>query len=90
MQTSLLQWLANIGWAAFTWSLAGLLLLNAGAAAFMVARGTRDVVQRFTGAWLAANLLLLVVGVGIPAITAIARLTLLAVRMVVPEIAVGS
>jgi hypothetical protein len=89
MQTSLLQWLANVGWTAFTWSLGGLLLLNVGAAAFMLTRGSRDVVQRFTGLWLAANLLLLAVGVGVPAITAIARLTLLAVRAVVPEIAIG-
>jgi nitrate reductase gamma subunit len=90
MQSSLMQWLASVGWTAFTWALAGLLLLNAGAVALLIRRRDRHMVQRYTSLWLAGNLLLVTVGVGIPAITAVARLALLGASTVVPEIVVSS
>lgn len=89
MQPSLMQWLAGLGWTAFSWSLAGLLLLNAGAAFAMITRRDRDTVQRYTSFWLAGNLLLLAVGIGIPAITAVARLVLLGMSAVIPGVTIG-
>jgi hypothetical protein len=90
MQPSLMQWLASVGWTAFTWALAGLLLLNVGAVALLILRRDRHAVQRYTSFWLAGNLLLVAVGVGIPAITAVARLALLGASTVVPEIVLSS
>lgn len=85
MQVPLTQWLAGVGWIAFTWALAALILVNAAAFLLFSARGNRDHVARYTSWWLAANLLLIAIGVGVPAITAVARLALVAARVVLPE-----
>lgn len=84
METGLMEWLAAFGWRAFTWSLAGLLLLNAAAAIGFILRGTRGTVHRWTAAWLAGNLLLLAIGVGVPTMTTLARLVVTGAQRAVP------
>lgn len=89
MQASLTQWLAGIGWTAFTWALAALILVNVGAFVLFTSRGDRSLVERYTSWWLAANFLLLAIGVGIPAITAVARLAILGASAVLPGVVVA-
>ncbi len=84
MDTVLTEWLAGIGWRAFTWALAGLLLLNGAAAISFVLHGSRGLVQRWTSLWLAGNLLLLAMGIGVPAVTAMARLVVTVTQRAVP------
>ena len=84
MDTVLTEWLAGMGWRAFTWSLAGLLLLNGAAAIAFVLQGSRGLVQRWTSVWLAGNLLLLVMGIGVPATTSTARLVVSVAQLSVP------
>lgn len=85
MDSSLLQWLAGIGWTAFSWALAGLLLLNAAAVTMLIVSRDRTLVQRFTSLWLAGNLLLLCIGVGVPSVTAVARLAVMGAKAVIPN-----
>lgn len=84
MDTVLTEWLAGMGWRAFTWSLAGLLLLNGAAAIAFVLQGSRGLVQRWTSVWLAGNLLLLAVGIGVPATTSTARVVVSVAQLSVP------
>jgi hypothetical protein len=90
MQATITQWLAGIGWTAFTWALAALIVVNVGAFVAFTSRGDRSLVERYTSWWLAANLFLLSIGVGIPAITAVTRLALLGASAVLPEIRVSA
>lgn len=84
MESSLLQWLTGIGWTAFTWALGGLLLLNGAAVTLWIVKPDRMLVQRYTSLWLAGNLLLVAIGVGVPTITAVARLAVMGARAVTP------
>jgi hypothetical protein len=84
VEQSLAGLLARVGWAAFTVALAGLLLLNGAAIALWVWRKDRALVQRWVAPWLAGNVLLVLVGVGVPAVTSAARLVILTVGNTVP------
>lgn len=86
MQATLTQWLAGVGWTAFTWALAALILVNVGAFVLFTSRGDRSLVERYTSWWLAANFFLLAIGVGVPAITAVARLAILGASAVLPDV----
>ncbi len=86
MLTSMTDWLGNLGWTAFAWALGALLMLNVASVALLLTRRDRELVQRYTALWLAANLLLVAIGVGVPAITAVARLTLMGIGAVVPDL----
>ena len=86
MLTSLAHWLGSLGWTAFAGALGALLVLNAASVALLLTRRDRELVQRYTALWLAVNLLLIAIGVGIPAITAVARLTLMGLGAVVPDL----
>jgi hypothetical protein len=86
MQATLTQWLAGIGWTAFIWALAALIIINVGAFIAFTARGDRALVERYTTWWLGANLFLLAIGVGIPAITAVTRLAILGASVVLPDV----
>jgi len=79
MDTALFDWLASIGSRAFTYSLWAFVLVNGAAvAAFFITRD-RALVNRWTGRLLAANLALVTTGVGVPVLTAMARIALTAV-----------
>lgn len=73
--------LSRVGWTAFSLSLGAWLLLNGGAAMVLWWRRDRTLVQKYTPWWLALNVLLIAIGVGVPAATAAAQLV---VRVVQP------
>lgn len=86
MDRTLLEWLSGLGWSAFTWSLGGLLLGNGVALLLFFRKRDRALVQQYTSLWLGANLLLVAIGVGVPAIAAVARLAVLGARTVAPAL----
>ncbi|MFP5353654.1 MAG: hypothetical protein ACLGIK_00640 [Gemmatimonadota bacterium] len=79
METALLDWLARTGSRAFTLSLGAFVLVNGAAIAAVVVTRDRSLVNRWTGRILAANLLLAGTGLGIPLLTTVTRLGILAV-----------
>lgn len=79
METALLDWLARTGSRAFTYSAWGFVLVNGAAAAAVVLTRDRTLVNRWTARVLAANLVLLGTGLGVPMLTSIARLAITAV-----------
>ncbi len=88
METAVLDWLARVGSGAFTYSAALFVLVNGAAAVAVVTTRDRTLVNRWTGRLLAANLVLVGTGIGIPLLTAVTRLGILAVtpsqRVIVP------
>jgi predicted membrane-bound mannosyltransferase len=78
MEQSVVSWLGQVGWNAFVWSLGGLILLNGAAIALWIWRKDRDLVHRYVAPWLAANALLIMMGVGVPAVASAGRLIVLA------------
>lgn len=79
METPILQWLANVGTRAFTVSLWLFVLINGAALAAIVISRDRALVNRWTGRLLATNLVLAGTGLGIPVLTAVARVAVSAV-----------
>ncbi|GMV10853.1 MAG TPA: hypothetical protein PKC83_02320 [Gemmatimonadaceae bacterium] len=79
METALLEWLARIGSGAFTLSLGAFVLLNGAAVVAVVVTRDRSLVNRWTGRILAANLVLAGTGLGIPLVTTVTRLGIMAV-----------
>lgn len=79
MEIALLEWLARAGSRAFAYSLGAFVFLNGAAIAVVVVTRDRSLVSRWTGRILAANLVLAGTGLGIPLLTTVARLGILAV-----------
>ncbi len=77
MGSSTVEWLGRLGWGTFVVALAGLLIVNGAAIAAWIARRDRELVRRWVAPWLAANLLIVFVGVAVPAVTSAARLAIL-------------
>jgi len=73
MENSVLDWLASVGSTAFRWSAVGFVLVNAAAVAAVVLTKDRTLVNRWTGRILAANLVLVGTGIGIPLVAAASR-----------------
>jgi ABC-type molybdate transport system permease subunit len=91
MESSVLEWLAGIGAAAFRWSAMAFLVVNGVAIATLILTRDRALVNRWTGRVLAANLVLAGTGLGIPLVTAVTRLAVAAVlpggvQRVAPEV----
>jgi hypothetical protein len=78
MDRVVLDWLGRVGWIAFSWGLAGLLVLNITAIVLFLRRRDRTLVDRWTAPWLAMNVLLLAIAVGVPTVTTAARLVVVA------------
>lgn len=78
MESTFVDWLANVGSSAFSYSLAAFVLLNGAAIAAVAITRDRSIVNRWTARLLAANLVLVGTGVGIPVLTAVARLGVIA------------
>lgn len=74
--------LSRLGWAAFTLAFGSWLLLNGGAALLLWWKRDCALVQRYTSWWVALNVLLLAIGVGVPAMTAAAQLAVRALQPV--------
>jgi len=75
MESSIVEWLANVGSKAFAWSLGIFLIVNAAAAIAFMVRRDRALVNRWAGRVLAVDLLLVGTGVGVPLMTTVARMT---------------
>lgn len=73
MEPTVVSVLDSIRQVSFTVSLWAFLLLNGGAALLIAATRRRDLVQKFTSPWLAANILLLGTGVGVPMVAGVAK-----------------
>ncbi|MEZ4457801.1 MAG: hypothetical protein R2882_14820 [Gemmatimonadales bacterium] len=65
---ALAEMFGSFGTTVFRWAAVAFLLLNGGAAAAVVLTRSQALVNRWTGRLVAANLLLLGVGVGVPAV----------------------
>lgn len=79
MDAAIQNWLSNVGMQAFAWSLVAFLVINGTAAAAFFLQHDRSWVNRWTGRILAADLLLLGTGIGVPLVTGLTRLTVTAV-----------
>ena len=79
MESGILAWLEALGSSAFRWSAIAFVLVNGMAVAAVVLTRDRAVVNRWTGRLLAANLGIAAVGLGIPLLTTVSRLAVMAV-----------
>lgn len=79
MENALLDWLARVGTSAFRYSALAFVLVNGAAIAAVVLTRDRGVVNRWTGRLLAANLVLAGTGLGVPLLTSVTRLGIMAV-----------
>jgi len=87
MDVTVLHWLQSIGWSAFTWALAGVLLVNGVALSAFLWKRERSLVNAWTGPVVAANIVLIAIGIGVPMVTSVARLAIIGMRGVIPAIA---
>lgn len=76
--TSLVQWLDSVRATAIGLSITAFVLLNGIAIAAFLVRRDREMVNRWTGRVLAANVLLVGTGVGVPALAWVARTAVVA------------
>ncbi|WP_373060807.1 hypothetical protein [Gemmatimonas sp.] len=89
MDITALSWLQRIGWSAFTWALASVLLVNAVAFCAFLWKREKSLVNAWTGPVVAMNIVLVAIGLGVPMVTSAARLAILGIRSVVPNLAVS-
>lgn len=73
MQGSLVTWLDGVGSLTFTIAAWAFLLINAAAVGLVAWKRNREFVNRWTPRFLAANLVVLGVGLGVPMTTFVAR-----------------
>ncbi|MCC6930077.1 MAG: hypothetical protein IT359_13925 [Gemmatimonadaceae bacterium] len=79
MENALLDWLARVGTSAFQYSALAFVLINGAAVAAVLITRDRSLVNRWTGRLLAANLALAGTGLGVPLVTTVMRLGIMAV-----------
>lgn len=79
MENALLDWLARVGTSAFRYSAFAFVLINGAAIAAVFVTRDRTLVNRWTGRLLAANLALAGTGLGVPLVTTVTRLGIIAV-----------
>jgi hypothetical protein len=80
MQTAVVDWLDHVGSAAFTMSAWAFVILNGAGVAVLTWKRDRSLVNRWTSRFLAVNLMLLGMGLGIP-VAAMAVRTAIAVLL---------
>lgn len=73
MEAQILEWLSGVSSVAFRTAAVLFVALNGAAAAAVALTRSRDLVNRFTAPWLAANAVLLGAGLGIPLLAGLAR-----------------
>ena len=86
MEAAILDWLSDVSVRAFGVSLIALLGIDLLFAAVILVRRDRELVNRWTSRVLAANLVLVGTGIGVPALAGGSRI---AVRIVAPLIRAG-
>ncbi len=82
MESTVLNWLASVGSTAFRWSAIAFFLVNGVAVAAVILTRDRSLVNRWTARILAANLVIVGTGLGVPLITTASRL---AISIVMPD-----
>lgn len=85
MLSSLVQWLDIVGSIVFWACVVGLVAVNGVAATAFFSRRSRESVNRWTTPVLAANLILIVTGVAVPALTYFARTAVVAIAPAATE-----
>jgi hypothetical protein len=94
MEHTVTAWLADVGAASFRWSVLAFFAINGMAAAVVALSRDRALVNRWTGRLLAANLVLVGTGVGIPLVASASRLAVSALfsgtSVVVPQVDRGT
>ena len=73
MDSGLMTWLSGFSTSVFQICAFLFVALNAGAVAVVAASRNRALVQKWTGAWLATNFVLIGAGAGIPMVAGLAR-----------------
>lgn len=73
MLEAVMSWLQSVGTKAFVWSALAFVVLNGAGLAMFLATRDRTLVNRWTSRFLAANLVLLGTGLGVPLATFAAR-----------------
>jgi len=76
---TIVEWLGTLSSTVFAWSLGAFLVINGAAAVVFMFRRDRGLVNRWTGRILAADLLLVGTGLGVPVVASMAKLTVAAV-----------
>lgn len=79
MEATIVQWLSDFGTQVFLWSLGIFVVVNSVAAIVYLVRRDRTQVNRWTSRILAADLLLVGAGVGVPIVTTLTKMTVNAV-----------
>lgn len=79
MEATIVQWLSDFGTQVFFWSLGIFVVVNGVAAIVYLVRRDRTQVNRWTSRILAADLLLVGAGVGVPIVTTLTKLTVNAI-----------
>ena len=79
MEATIVQWLSDFGTKVFLWSMGLFVVINGVAAVVYLVRRDRTQVNRWTSRILAADLLLVGAGVGVPIVTTLTKLTVNAI-----------
>jgi len=79
MEATIVQWLSDFGTMVFFWSLGIFVVVNGVAAVVYLVRRDRTQVNRWTSRILAADLLLVGAGVGVPIVTTLTKMTVSAI-----------
>jgi hypothetical protein len=79
MGAAITTWLSSISGAVFQTCAILFVVINVGAVALVVTTKSRELVQRWTSPWLAANLFLLGAGAGVPLVAGVAKAAVQAV-----------
>ena len=79
MDAQVIGWLSAVSGTVLRVSATLFVLLNAAAVGVVMLKRDRSIVQRWTSPWLAANLLLIGAGAGVPLVAGIAKLAVSAV-----------
>lgn len=78
MDVAVIEWLNGVSGTVVRVAATLFVLLNGAAVGLVAIRRDRALVQRWTSPWLAANLLLLGAGIGIPTLASLAKLVVYA------------
>jgi len=79
MEATIVQWLSDFGTRVFFWSLGIFVVVNSVAVVVYFTRRDRTQVNRWTSRILAADLLLVGAGVGVPIVTTLTQVTVNAI-----------
>ena len=86
MDAAITTWLSSVSGFVFKTCALLFVVLNVGAVGLLVSTRSRELVQRWTSPWLAANLFLIGAGAGVPLMAGIAKAAVQAVSSSPPTV----